>query len=380
MSEIERIDLSVVHIQAKRAYRMARMETGGDHYFGIVTDVRTGDGVHGVSEIFLTPGWYAPDTPDGIIGVIKSTFAPALVGRCVFDTEAINEELDRLWMGNLFAKAALEMAVHDAAAKTIGRPLCDLLGGRFRDRFELVGGIGLETPEAMASQAVEFANRGFRTIKLKIGAPGSPRLDIDRVKAVREAIGPDRKIRLDANGVFDASDAIALVRKLEPFDLEHVEQPVPPHQVDAMVEIRQAIGVRLMADECVYSVADAQRVLTSKAADIVKIKLAKCGGFRRSRQIADLCAAAGVGTVIGQGIGTSLQALAELHLACATSAISPAGEFIGPDKLVGDIADTPMILDQGAALLPNEPGLGTGLDHAALDDLRIPNSTWSIGA
>jgi muconate cycloisomerase len=372
MSEIEKIEVSVVRIEAKRAYRMAGMETGGADYFGIVTDLKTRDGVHGVSEIFVTPGWYAPDTPDGTIGAIKKFFAPALVGRSVFDTEAINVELDRLWMGNLFAKAAIEMAVHDAAAKTLGRPLCDLLGGRLRDRFEVVGGIGLETPEAMASQAVEFTERGFQTIKLKIGAPGNPQLDIDRVSAVREAIGPKLKIRIDANGVFEAPDAIALIRKMEAFDLDHVEQPVAYNRINAMADIRQAIGVRLMADESVHTVDDALRVVTAKAADVVKIKIAKCGGFRRSRQIADLCAAAGVETVIGQGIGTGLQALAELHLACATSAITPAGEFIGPDKLAADIADTPMVLEGGTALLPSEPGLGTGLNRDALEKLKLP--------
>jgi muconate cycloisomerase len=372
MSEIDRIEVSVVRIKAKRAYRMAGMESGGSDYFGIVTELTTRDGVHGVSEIFITPGWYAPDTPAGILGVIKMFFAPAMVGRSVFDVEAINVELDRLWMGNLFAKAAIEMAVHDAAARTLGRPLCDLLGGRFRDRFDLAGGIGLETPEAMASQAVEFTDRGFQTIKLKIGTPENPPLDVDRVKAVREAVGPATKIRVDANGVFETPDAIALIRKLEAFDLDHVEQPVPAHRIDAMADIRQAIGVRLMADESVHSVDDALRVVTAKAADVVKIKMAKCGGFRRSRQIAELCAAAGVETVIGQGIGTSLQALAELHLACATSAITPAGEFIGPDKLTGDIADAPMVLEGGAALLPSEPGLGAALDRDALEEWRFP--------
>jgi L-alanine-DL-glutamate epimerase-like enolase superfamily enzyme len=138
-----------------------------------------------------------------------------------------------------------------------------------------------------------------------------------------------------------------------------------------MADIRQAIGVRLMADESVHSVDDALRVVTAKAADVVKIKMAKCGGFRRSRHIADLCAAAGVETVIGQGMGTSLQALAELHLACATSAITPAGEFIGPDKLTGDIADAPMVVKGGAALLPSEPGLGAGLDRDALEEWKF---------
>jgi muconate cycloisomerase len=324
----------------------------------------------------VTPGWYAPDTPRGTLGIIQGTFARAMVGRSVFDAEAINVELDRLWMGNLFAKAAIEMAVHDAAAKTLGRPLCDLLGGRFRDRFDLVGGIGLETAEDMASQAVDFKDRGFETIKLKIGTPEDPQLDIDRVRAVREAIGPDLKIRIDANGVFEVSDAIALIRKLEAFDLDHVEQPVPAHRIEAMADIRQAIGCRLMADESVHSVDDALRVVTAKAADVVKIKIAKCGGFRRSRQIAELCAAAGVEVVLGQGIGTSLQALAELHLACATSAILPAGEFIGPDKLASDIADRPMTLEGGTALLPDEPGLGTGLDREAFEKsiLKLPGA------
>lgn len=188
---IASVEASMFQLPLKGSYNMAGRDSGGRPYAGIMVRLRTKDGVEGIGETFVTPGWYAPDTPAGSLFLINRPFAKAVVGESVFDTEAIVNKLDARWMGNLFAKATLEMAVYDAAAKTIGRPLCDLLGGRVRDRFPLVGGVGTETPETMAEAATRYVERGFKTIKLKIGEPETPQMDIDRVRVVREAVGPE---------------------------------------------------------------------------------------------------------------------------------------------------------------------------------------------
>ena len=362
----------IIKIPAKIPYRMGPMEDGGEDYFGLIVTVTTDEGVKGYGEVFLTPGWYAPDTPMGMIGIIERTFRPVLKGVCVLDTERVVALMDKAWeLGNLFAKSAVEMAVHDAAARSIGRPVCDLMGGRVRDRFALSGGVGHDTPDRMAATAKKLVERGFKTIKLKIGAKTDPEFDVIRVRTVREEIGPDIKLRLDGNGVFTVPEAIRLIRKLEPYDLEHVEQPVAGWNVEGMAEIRRKIGAPLMADESVHSVQDAMRVAKAGAADAVKIKIAKTGGFRRSAQIAAVCQAAGIDVLIGQGIGTSLQALAELHFACSHAAVKPAAEFIGSDKLTDDILKTPMVIEDGDAVLPDAPGCGAEIDEARMDRLGV---------
>ncbi|MDZ4373056.1 MAG: enolase C-terminal domain-like protein [Phenylobacterium sp.] len=366
------VSASIIRIAAKIPYRMGPMEDGGDEYFGLVVTVTTDQGVKGHGEVFLTPGWYASDTPMGMIGIVDRTFKPVLKGVCVMDTERVVALMDKAWeLGNLFAKSAVEMAVHDAAARSIGRSICDLMGGRVRDRFALSGGVGHDTPDRMAATAKALVDRGFKTIKLKIGAKTDPEFDVIRVRTVREEIGPDIKLRLDGNGVFTVPEAIRLIRKLEPYDLEHVEQPVPGWNVDGMAEIRSKIGAPLMADESVHSVQDAMRVVKAGAADAVKIKIAKTGGYRRSQQIAAVCSSAGVDVLIGQGIGTSLQALAELHFACSHAAVKPAAEFIGSDKLTDDILKTPMVIEDGHAVLPTGAGCGIEVDERKLESLGV---------
>lgn len=370
--KIADVSASIIRIAAKSPYRMGPMESGGDAYYGLVATVTTDAGVSGYGEVFVTPGWYAPDTPAGTLGIIEHTFKPVLKGICVLDTERVVAAMDKAWpLGNLFAKSVVEMAVHDAAARSIDRPLCDLLGGRMSDRFAIAGGIGHDTPEAMAAKAKALVKRGFKTIKLKIGAKMDPEFDVVRVRSVREEVGPNIKLRVDGNGVFSVPEALALIRRLEPFDLEHVEQPVPGWNIDGMAEIRAKTGVSLMADEAVHTLHDAMRVVKAGAADAVKIKIAKNGGLRRSQQIAAVCASAGIDVLVGQGIGTSLQALAELHFACSLASVKPAGEFIGPDKLSDDVLTSPMEIVHGDAVLPAGPGFGIEPDLNKLEALAI---------
>ena len=119
-------------------------------------------------------------------------------------------------MGNNFAKSAIDMALHDLMGKSLGVPACDLMGGRFHTEFEMVGGMGIFEPEKMAEKAIEFVNQGHETIKIKIGE-GSLDEDVERVRAVREAIGDSIKLRVDANAWYSRADAIRVIRRIEKF-------------------------------------------------------------------------------------------------------------------------------------------------------------------
>jgi muconate cycloisomerase len=363
----------IVKVAPKKTYSMGGHDYTGVSYHGILVRVRTEDGVEGLGEVFMTPGWYGADTPLSYIYLLNKQFGPAAVGQSVFDIAKLVAKMDQLWMGNYWSKAALEFALYDAAAKTIGRPLVDLLGGKVRDRFPLVGGIGEDSPEDMAQSAREYVNRGFGTVKLKIGAVNDPDLDVARVRVVREEVGPDVVVRVDANGVYgsDVRGAVKLIKRLEAYDIEHIEQPLAGDQIAGMARIRDAIDTRLMADESVHTLADAQRVIEAGAADVIKLKTAKHGGHRKCAEIIALCNAAGITVELGNGLQTSVAALHELALACSNPAISPAGEFPGPDKLVSDILVNPMRIEDGDAVLHDAPGIGSELDYAAFEACRV---------
>lgn len=373
-AKIASVHADVVQIPLKKTYSMGGQDFSGWDYYGLVVRVRTEDGVEGVAEVFVTPGWYGPDTPGSCQFLIELVYGPAMIGESVFDTAKLLHKMDQLWMHNLWSKAVMEAALFDAAAKTINRPLVDLMGGKVRDRFPLVGGIGTDTPDSMASSAREFVDRGFRTIKLKIGEV-SKKLDLDvaRVRLVREEVGPDVVIRTDANGVFgnDVQAAIRLARALEPFGLDHFEQPLAADCIEGMARVRESIDIPLMADESVHSLRDAIAVVQAGAADIVKLKMAKNGGYQKCRDIITVCTSAGIGIELGNGLQTSAASLHELNLACSNSLVQPAGEFTGPDKLVSDILEKPMQIVNGDAILPTGPGIGSGLDYEVFNACRI---------
>jgi L-alanine-DL-glutamate epimerase-like enolase superfamily enzyme len=346
---IASVHIDVIKIAPKKTYSMGGHDYSGMEYHGLLVRVRTEDGVEGLGEVFMTPGWYGPDTPLSYLYLINKEFGPAIIGESVFNTAKISHLMDRLWMDNLWSKAVVENALYDAAAKTVKRPLVDLVGGRVRDSFPVVGGIGTDSPEGMARSAREYVDRGFKTIKLKIGEVGNADLDVARVRLVREEVGPDIVIRVDANQAYDTDvrGAISLIRKLEPYELDHVEQPLAGWHLEGMARIRDAIDTRLMADECVYSAGDARRVIEAGAADVIKLKMAKNGGYRKCQEIIALCSVAGVEVELGNGMQTSVASLHELSLACSNPMVHPAGEFPGPDKLVSDILVSPMQIVEG---------------------------------
>lgn len=159
---ITSVDVDVVKIAPKKTYSMGGQDFSGMDYHGLLVRVRTEDGVEGLGEVFMTIGWYGPDTPGSYLFLLEKVYGPAIIGESVFNTAKILQKMDVLWMDNNWSKAALELALYDAAAKTVKRPLVDLLGGRVRDRFSVVGGIGTDTPEGMAASAREYVDRGSR--------------------------------------------------------------------------------------------------------------------------------------------------------------------------------------------------------------------------
>jgi len=169
----------------------------------------------------------------------------------------------------------------------------------------------------------------------------------------------------------DVQAAIKLARALEPFELDHFEQPLAADCIEGMARVREAIDIPLMADESVHSLRDAIAVVQAGAADIVKLKMAKNGGYQKCREIISVCISAGIGVELGNGLQTSAASLHELSLACSHSLVQPAGEFTGPDKLVSDILKQPMQIVNGEAILPTGAGIGSDLDYETFNACRV---------
>jgi muconate cycloisomerase len=332
----------------------------------VLVRVATAEGVEGWGDVDPTPGYSLVSVED--IHATVMMLAPALLGLDAFNIRGALAVMDARADGRLEAKAAIEMALCDLKARALGVPLHSLLGGRVKDRITLNAWIGTVPPAQAATEALEWLAHGFASAKIKL--EGADPEGLTRVAAVRDAVGDGLALRVDFNESLPLADAVPFIRKLEPFRLTLVEQPVGREQIRALAEIRRGIDVPLMADESVTGPASLIEIIRREAADIVKVKVMKQGGLTRTLAMVETAAAAGLGVVVGHGFGLTLSTLAEATVAAVSPAVLDGCEAVGPLKMAGDVVTAPAVLDHGVIALSDRPGLGADVDPEALARYR----------
>jgi L-Ala-D/L-Glu epimerase len=333
----------------------------------VLVRATTDAGVEGWGNVDPTPGYSLVSATDIYDAVTR--LAPALVGADAFNLHAALACMDGVTGDAFEAKAAIEMALLDVKGKALGQPVHSLLGGALTREVTLNAWIGTVAPEQAAREAREWQRRGFRTAKIKIAGPADD--GVARVAAVRDAVGDGLALRVDFNESLARAEAVACIRRLEPYALTLVEQPLPRADVAGLAEIRRAIGVPLMADESVTGPASLIDIIRRGAADIVKVKVMKQGGLLRTRQMIECAAAAGLRVVIGHGFGLTLSTLAEAAVAATSAAVMPGCEAVGPLKMAGDVVSEPVQLGAGVLRLSDAPGIGALVDMEALKRYRV---------
>ncbi|MCW3844593.1 dipeptide epimerase [Micromonospora yasonensis] len=292
----------------------------------------------------------------GAEACVRDLLGPRLVDRDADDLNARCAEISRAVAGNESAKGAVDIALHDLAARRLGVPLVRLLGGtalRVPTDVTLAAGDAVD----LAATATQRAAEGFTVLKLKVGTDA--RGDLDRVRAVRAAVGPDVRIRLDANQGWTPREAVRVIRGIEDagLDVELVEQPVHRRDLDGLAWVSDRVDLPVLADESVFDLRDLVEVIRRRAADMVNVKLAKCGGLRPARALLDLAAAHGMGTIVGSMMESpvGLGAAASLVAAYGTSAVSDldAAWWLARSPIGGGIR-----YDGATVVLPDAPGLG----------------------
>ncbi|HEX5369361.1 MAG TPA: mandelate racemase/muconate lactonizing enzyme family protein, partial [Dehalococcoidia bacterium] len=273
------------------------------------------------------------------------------------------------------AHCAIETALLDAGARSSGHPLAELLAEHFHIKAsgtlpELPGAvpvnatIAARNTEVAAAEALASIASGFGCVKLKVGMEASVEDEVTRVSAVREIIGPDVRLRLDANGAWDETRAIETIRALEACDIELIEQPVPADDLAALGHVRDAVITTIAADEALFDYASAERAM--QYADLLVLKPMRLGGLSVSRYIAQSALAGQrdviVTTTIDTGIGTAMA----LQLAASLPANGRAHGLATAGHLEDDLLVETLNVKRGAMVLPEAPGLGVELDEAAL--------------
>ena len=360
------IDIRPLRIPLKGVFRNAHdTKTRQD---SVVVCVRTDEGVTGVGNVDPDPG-HSEESFDQTLKALR-TLAPGLTGGDPLNLSAALELMDRCLPRHLDAKAAVEMALFDLKGKALDQPVHSLLGGRLKDEVLLNGWIGLLEPDEAAREALGWRDRGFGSVKIKLGA--GVESDRDRVAAVRGAVGAGLKLRVDANEGYDVDEAIRLGRTLAPLDVALFEQPVSRSDYAGLARVRRGIDIPVMADEAIVGPETLVEVIRKEAADIVKVKVMKQGGIMRTLRMVHMAEAAGIRCVIGHGFGLTINTLAELHVAATCANIMDGCESVGPLKMAGDVVEQPLDLRQGRVPVPDSPGLGAELSTAELARWAMP--------
>lgn len=333
----------------------------------VLVRVATDAGIEGWGNVDPTPGYSIASAADVHDSVAR--LAPALVGTDALNTHAALALMDGQIAGASEAKAAVEMALVDLKARVLGIPVHSLLGGRVKDAVTLNAWIGTVAPAQAAREALAWCARGFRTAKIKVAGAGDE--GVERVAAVRAAVGDRMALRVDFNESLAAGEAAAFIRRFEPYALTLVEQPIRRDDIAGLARIRRDIAIPLMADESVASPAALAEIIRREAADLVKLKVMKQGGLLRTLAMVQCAAAAGLRVVLGHGFGLTLSTLAEAAVAAVSDAVIDGCEAVGPLKMAGDVVIDPVGLDGGVIALSETPGLGATVDPDALERCRV---------
>ncbi|MDY0092642.1 MAG: dipeptide epimerase [Candidatus Vecturithrix sp.] len=336
------------------------------HCETVLTEIITDNGLVGYGE--AAP--FSPVTGDTVqtILAVLDMLKPLLIGRNPLEIRLLMNEIDTMLVHNGPAKAGIDLALHDLAAKYYRVPLKLLLGGQCRAKVVTSLTAWLGTVEHTVARVKLLLDQGAKVIKLKIGHDVP--LDVARVKAIRETFGYDFLLRTDANQGYTTKQAVEFLEKTLDYQIELIEQPTVHWDIAGLKYVTQHSRVPVMADESVHAPSDAIRLAIEGACDLINIKIMKSGGILRSHEIATVCQAAGIGCMLGAMAETKIGMAAATHLAASHPNILYA-DLDGHFDLAGDPTLGGFELKEGCNYAPDTPGIGREIDPQALKLYRI---------
>lgn len=350
----------------------------GQHY---ILSLETDDGILGWGEAPALATWGGPygmyygEDSATISHVVRTYLFPAIEGKDPTQIKSLHQKMNKVIKGHPYAKSAIDIALHDLAGKATEMPVHQLLGGKLRDSIPLCHSLGIMENSPAIDEAEEAVSEGVQTIKCKTGL--EPERDIDLVKRLRERLGPDITIRVDANEAYVTPDqAIQVAKAMDPFQVVFQEQPVPGFK--ALAEVARAIKAPVMADESCWFPQDVLRLSELGAAEIISLYVTKPGGLYPAMQVASTAKKYNMTCDIGGSIEMGIGVAANLHLGTSIdilkwASVCPLPNVNGeaPVKIAGiyyqdDIIKTPIHYENGNLFVPNGPGLGIEVDEEKL--------------
>ncbi len=383
MPAIEKIDLVHVALPTRREHKWTGLTEPIGGY--MLVRMAGDDGTVGWGEAPALKDWggdygrYFGESPGTTKFVVQTYLAPAVIGCEVGNIADLHRRMDAIVKGYPYAKAAVDIAAYDLAGRTLGVPVWQLLGGRVRDRVPVTHSIGLLDIDQAVEECRQVVDEGIRTIKIKVGV--DPLRDVEIVRRVREAVGDDIDLCVDANcGYATPHDAIRIIRAMEDYRLKYAEQPV--EGIDRMAEVARGIATPVMADESAWTARDVLEIFERRAAEIVSIYTTKPGGLYGAMEVAAAARAALFPCNVNGSVETGVGNLANIHLAAAAipvtlSCVVPVSMpaeaqsgNVGGIYYVDDLIREPFRLEDGRVVVPDGPGFGIEIDEGKIEKYR----------
>jgi o-succinylbenzoate synthase len=326
-----------------------------DHLKDLVVIIECDDGSIGYGEGAPTPV-ITGETMGSMVAAI-AYLKPSLLGMEIEDFESIVTKVHILILKNTTAKSALEIALYDLKAKHAKLPLYRLLGGT-QTTFKTDITISINPIETMVSDSLAAVAKGYDTLKIKIG--DDPEKDIDRIRAIYDAVGDNIALRLDANQGWNATQSIAVLQRIEKMGImpELIEQPVRADDFEGLKKIKANVQTPLLADESVFSLRDAATLLENDAIDYINIKLAKTAGISQALKLADLARKFHVKCMLGCMLEGPISIAAGVHLASAKADVITMLDLDAVSLLASHPVNTDILFNESHIELSDDIGLG----------------------
>lgn len=366
---ITRIETTIVEIPVLNPYVYSHGVMKA--FSNVLVRVHTDEGIVGIGEASFVPGGgVSEETPESTKPMIDHYLSPAVVGEDPFAIERLHRKMDAVVPRNLVAKGGVDLALWDVIGKALKQPVYRLLGGMIEPKILCSYTLSIDTPENMAEQAILRKKQGYKTLVVKIGH--EPHTDLERLRLVRQAVGDEVNLRLDANEAYWPDQAIAIIRQMEKYRPEFVEEPVKRWDVDGMAKVAQAVDTPISSDESNTSLDSVMWLIQKHAADIINIKISKNGGLFRSKKIAAVAEAAGIPCIVGGANTYEIGRQACRHFAVSTgqAQVVKGSEGCAPasQSKIDDVTRQVLTYDdvfrgQGYVEVLPGPGLGVELDE-----------------
>ncbi|MFQ5793450.1 MAG: mandelate racemase/muconate lactonizing enzyme family protein [Candidatus Bipolaricaulia bacterium] len=379
------VDSWVVALPSRRVHLWATSGLRGavgQRY--VVVRLHTDEGLIGWGEAAALPEWggghmrYYGETPETVRHIIQEVLFPAVCDEDPLAINRVHRRMDKAVKGHPYAKAAIDMALHDIKGRALNVPVYELLGGRYREWVPIGHSIGLMDVAPAVEEAKQVVAEGITTIKLKVGA--DPARDVEVVRQVRDAVGPEVRLRVDGNQGYTVPVAVETINRMERYGIWFAEQPV--EDIEEMMEVARQVRTPLMADESVWTPQDVLRLRQARMIPFISLYVAKAGGLYRAWQVATVAQAAGLACDVGGSAEFGIGNAANLHLAAACPAVTVP--CVIPNTTVGgqeqtevagrfytdDLITEPFPYQDGMLRVPDGPGLGIEVDEDKLGRYR----------